>query len=85
MAYFTKREIRQLSSPACSPRYTVTIPAGTECELITRKPRRSDYAVKDVSKVRGSNPHDLKYYFVWIDESEIEDRDSLRYWAEHAI
>ncbi len=69
--YKTKREITQLSCPACHPRYTVTIPAGTECELVTRKPRRSDYAVKDLAKVSGASWHDLTHYFVWIDENEI--------------
>lgn len=71
MRYVTKREIKQLSSPACSPRYTVTIPAGTECEPVPRHPRRCGFAVKDVTKVIGSNPHDLKYYFVWIDDCEV--------------
>ena len=30
---YTKREIKQLSSPACSPQYTVTIPKGTRVRL----------------------------------------------------
>lgn len=74
MATFTKREITVLSSPACHPRYTMTVPAGTPVEIVKRTPRRTDYAVapEGFHKVKGSNPHDLKHYYVWLDPADVE-------------
>ena len=70
MAIFghTTREIKQLSSPACSPQYTVTIPAGT-CVRLFEAGRA---VVEDIAKVQGGNAHDLKHYYVWIDLADVE-------------
>src|ERR1700679_3310188 len=65
---YTKREIRQLSSPACSPRYEVIIPAGTRCYV----PQGGHAYVEDTAKVRGSNAHDLAYYYVWVNLADVE-------------
>lgn len=64
----TVRRLKKLSSPACSPQYTVTIPAGTRCEE-----KDSRFVVADTSKVTGSNAHDLEHYYVWLDDSEVAE------------
>ena len=68
---FTTREIKQLSSPAFSPQYTVTIPIGTRCKL----PPTGKAYVDDINKVQGSNRHDLKHYYIWIDVADVSFHD----------
>ena len=65
---YTKREIKQLSSPACSPQYTVTIPKGTRVRL----PVPGAAVVDDTATVIGSNAHDLQHYYVWIDLADVD-------------
>lgn len=62
----TRNEVKVLSSPACSPQYTMTVPAGTRCKIVQGKP-----VVDDVSKVIGSNDHDLAHYYVWLEDSDV--------------
>jgi 3D (Asp-Asp-Asp) domain-containing protein len=69
---YTKREIKQLSSPACSPQYTVTIPKGTRIRL----PVPGAAVVDDTAKVIGSNAEDLQHYFVWIDLADVDIEQS---------
>jgi hypothetical protein len=64
----TKTELRKLSSPACHPRYTVTIPAGTRCEKVA-----DSWVVADISQVIGGNAHDLAHYYIWLNDNEVED------------
>lgn len=64
----TKREIQKLSSPAQSPVYLMTIPAGTRCKMVDGRP-----VVDDTSKVQGSNPHDLAHYYVWLNADDVEE------------
>jgi hypothetical protein len=68
----TRREIKQLSSPACHPRYEITIPTGTRCKRV-HKGGAAGYAVDDVARVQGSNAHDLAHYYVWVDPAELVD------------
>lgn len=63
----TRKELKVLSSPACWPRYTMTIPAGTRCKLMDN----GHYVVDDVSKVIGGNAHDLAHYYIWLDSSDV--------------
>ena len=63
------REIKQLSSPACSPQYTVTIPKGTRVRLL---PVPGAAMVDDTAKVICSNAHDLQHYYVWIDLANVD-------------
>jgi 3D (Asp-Asp-Asp) domain-containing protein len=65
---YTKREIKQLSSPACSLQYTVTIPKGTRVRL----PVAGAAVVDDTAKVIGSNAADLQHYFTWIDLADVD-------------
>jgi hypothetical protein len=66
----TSKELKKASSPAQSPQYTMTIPAGTRC---VRK--GNGIVVADISKVIGGNDHDLQRYHIWIYESEVEKVD----------
>jgi hypothetical protein len=65
---YTKREIKQLSSPARSPQYTVTIPKETRVRL----PVPGAAVVDDTAMVIGSNAQDLQHYFVWIDLADVD-------------
>jgi hypothetical protein len=62
----TARELTKLSSPACSPQYTMTIPAGTRVDYVDGMP-----VVGDTSKVIGGNAHDLEHYYIWLDPNEV--------------
>lgn len=62
----TNRTLHKLSSPACSPRYMMTIPAGTECTKVDGR-----WVVADTSKVVGSDSHDLEHYYIWLDADEV--------------
>lgn len=66
----TARELKKLSSPACSPQYTMTIPAGVRCARIATNsgPRP---VVADVAKVINSNQHDLEHYYIWLDDADV--------------
>jgi 3D (Asp-Asp-Asp) domain-containing protein len=48
-------DIKQLSSPACSPQYTMTIPKETRVRL----PVPGAAVVDDTAKVIGTNAQDL--------------------------
>jgi hypothetical protein len=66
----TTKELTKVSSPAESPQYTMTIPAGTRCAW-----KGNGIVVADLSKVIGGNDHDLQHYHIWIYESEVEEVD----------
>jgi 3D (Asp-Asp-Asp) domain-containing protein len=65
---YTKREIKQLSSPARWPQYSVTIPKGTRVRL----PVPGAAVVDDTANVIGSNAHDLQHYYVWVDLADVD-------------
>lgn len=64
----TKRELKKLSSPACHPRYVMTVPAGTRCARLG-----DQFVVDDTSKVVGGNAHDLAHYFIWLLPGDVEE------------
>jgi hypothetical protein len=64
----TTKELTKVSSPAKSPQYTMTIPAGTRCAR-----KGNGIVVADISKVIGANAHDLQQYHIWVYESEVEE------------
>lgn len=72
----TARKLEKLSSPACSPRYTMTIPAGTACKQVQIH-RDWGWVVEDVSRVIGGNAHDLEHHYIWLDDSEVIERPYL--------
>jgi hypothetical protein len=69
----TNRDLTIVSSPACSPRYEMFVPKGTPVEHLKRS-RRTDYVVapEGFHHVRGSNPHDLTHYYIWLPADSIE-------------
>jgi hypothetical protein len=62
----TVKDIKVMSSPACSPQYEMTVPKGTRCYVVNGLP-----VVDDVSKVIGGNPHDLQHYYIWLNHSDV--------------
>lgn len=64
----TTRQVKTMSSPACSPRYLMTIPAGTLVEIVSGRPV---VALADLGKVEGSNAHDLAHYYVWLPQDAV--------------
>lgn len=66
VTYVTARELQKVSSPAQSPQYTMTIPAGTRCKIVDGR-----FVVDDTSKVVGGNPHDLAHYYIWLDDADV--------------
>lgn len=69
MTLVTKRDLVKLSSPACHPRYEMRIPAGARCKLVSGLP-----VVDDTTKVQGGNEHDLRHYYIWLEHSDVEER-----------
>ena len=65
---YTKRELKVWSSPACSPRYEMTIPAGTRCKFFAG----GHPVVDDVSKIIGGNAHDLAHHYVWLNSADVD-------------
>lgn len=63
----TTHELVTVSSPACSPQYRMTIPAGTLCERIGES-----FVVYETSKVIGGNAHDLEHYYIFVNPSDVE-------------
>jgi hypothetical protein len=73
----TSKELKKVSSPALSPQYTMTIPAGTRCAR-----KGNGIVVADISKVIGGDEHDLQHYHIWIYESEVEEvGDAMGCWG----
>ena len=64
--YVTARELQKLSSPAQSPQYMMTVPAGARCKIVDGR-----FVVDDTSKVTGGNQQDLVHYYIWLDDSEV--------------
>ena len=79
LTVYTTREIKQLSNPACSPQYTVTIPVGTRCKL----PPIGPAYVEEIEKVEGGNSHDLKYYYIWISRDDVTFHDWKTFQADN--
>lgn len=66
MTVVTRTQLSKLSSPACSPRYTMTIPALTACKVVN-----GSWVVEDTAKVIGGNDHDLNHYYIWLDDTDV--------------
>ncbi len=69
MTLLTKRDIKQLSSPACHPQYEITIPRGTRCKVIEGP--GGGIVVDELHKIWGSNAHDLTHYYVWVQPDDV--------------
>ena len=56
-------------------RVPVTVPKGTECKLVENASGTDGgmWAVADVSKVKGSNPHDLEHRYVFIAADDVAE------------
>jgi hypothetical protein len=68
----TARDLTKTSSPACSPQYQMTIPAGTRCKRLDQ-----GIVVDDTSRVAGGNAHDLAHYYIWLTEDDVTEIASI--------
>lgn len=69
----TTRQIKIMSSPACSPRYLMTIPAGTLVEFVGGRPVVDP---ADFHKVAGGNAHDMVHYYLWLPRDAVAESSS---------
>lgn len=64
----TRRDLEIVSSPACSPRYAVKVPAGAGVVAVPVNggmQTPTGYAL-DRPQDYGVNPHDAAHYYFWV-------------------
>lgn len=70
----TNRNLEITSSLACSPRYTIKVPAGATVIHVPYNgglKTTTGYAL-DRPQDYGANPHDAKHYYFWVPADAVD-------------